>query len=84
MPRRAESSASGSLDVAAVGFQVNRSQRLEQRPLRRGQVSERLEVVTQAAGPVERPGAERVHELILLDQAILESEQTEEEVMAGC
>src|SRR5208282_2668243 len=70
-----------------------------ERPVREGQVhqqglefgagAEGVEVGVephkgQVAGPVERPGAERVHDLILLDQAILESEQTEEEVMAGC
>jgi hypothetical protein len=41
------------------------------------------EVVGQGAGLVERPGLEGGHELDLVDQPILEGEQSEEQVAVG-
>ena len=71
------------LHVAAVGFQVNRGQRLQQRPLGGGQVAAGFQVVGQAPGLVERPGLEGGHELALVDEPVLEREQSEEEMAVG-
>ena len=71
------------LHVAAVGFQVNLGQRLQQRPLGAGQVAAGFQVVGQAPGLVERPGLEGGHELALVDEPVLKREQSEEEMAVG-
>ena len=71
------------LDVAAVGFEVDLGQRLQQRPLGGGQVAAGFQVVGQAPGLVERPGLEGGHELALVDDPVLEGEQSEEEMAVG-
>ena len=61
------------LDVAAVRFQVNLGQTLQQCPLRAGQVAAGFQVVGQTAGLVERPGLEGGQELALVDDPALEA-----------
>ena len=85
LPRRLAGRHRGEalLDVAAVGFQVNLGQRLQQRPLGGGQVASGLQMVGQALGLVERPGLEGGDELALVDDAVLKCEQSEEQMAVG-
>ncbi len=71
------------LHVAAMGFQVNRSQRFQQRPLGGGEVASGFQVVGQAPGLLERPGLEGGHKLALVDDPVLQREQSEEEMAIG-
>ena len=68
------------LDVAPMRFQVDLGQRLQQRPLGTGQVAASFQVVGQALGLVERPGLEGGDKLALVDQAVLQGEQSEKEM----
>ena len=85
LPRRFAGRNRGEafLHVAAVRFQVNRGQPLQQRPLGGGEVAAGFQVVGQAPGLVERPGLEGGHELALVDEPVLEREQSEEEMAIG-
>ena len=72
------------LDVAAVLLEVQR------RRSPRGQLAgsasrspRAIEVVGQAPGLVAGPGLEGGHELALVDQAVLQCEQSEEEIAIG-
>ena len=58
-------------------------QNLERSPPGSGQIAPALEVVGQALRRVELPGPEGLHELPLIDQAVLEREQAEEQMAVG-
>jgi hypothetical protein len=58
-------------------------QRIQQRLLGARQVAAGFEVIGQAPGLVAGPGLEGGDELALVDQAVLEREQTEEEMSVG-
>ena len=66
-----------------MALQVERRQRLDGRALVGGQVAAGFQVVGQARGLVERPGLEGGHELDLVDQAVLQGEQSEKEMAVG-
>jgi hypothetical protein len=71
------------LHIAAMSLEVPRHQRLDGGAVLVVQVSSRGQVVGQALGPIERPGLERGHELDLVDDAVLEREQSKEEMAVG-
>ena len=58
-------------------------QGLDDRPLRGAELTQRDNVVGKGSGFVARPGLERVVELRLLDQAIVQREQSEEKMAIG-
>ena len=68
------------LDVAAVGLEMDIDEGLDQGPLGRGQLPALLEVVGQTPGFIQRPGLEGEHELGLVDDAVLERQQSEQEL----
>ena len=53
---------------------------LEQRPLGAAQVASRFKVLRQALGLVQRPGLEGMHELSLVDDPVLKSEQSQKQL----
>ncbi len=69
--------------VIAVPLEVLSGQRLDQAALLGVEVAEGLKVVVQGPGLVADPGVEGGHELDLVDQADLESQEAEEEVAVG-
>ena len=71
------------LDVAAVGLDMQAGDGLDGGPARRIEVPERDEVVGQGSGLVARPGVEGGDERALVDQAVLEGQQAEEQVAVG-
>ncbi len=71
------------LDVAAVPCEMPRRQRLDGGAVFVVQVAACLQMVGQAPGLVAGPCLEGGHELALVDQAVLEREQSEEEMAVG-
>ncbi len=69
-----------ALGLAVVGLEVDRGDGLDSRALPVGEVAERDEVIGQRLGVVGGPSPQAVRELVLVDQAILEGEQSEEQV----
>jgi len=59
---------------------VNLGQSLQKRPLGSGQLASGFQVVGQALGFVERPSLEGEHELPLVNNPVLECEQSKEEM----
>ncbi len=72
-----------SLSAAVVGLDVDRGDGLDSRALPLVEVPERDEVFGQRLGFVGGPGPHAVGELVLVDQAVLEGEQSEEQVAIG-
>ncbi len=66
-----------------MGLEVDRDEPLEQCPPGGIEVAAGFEVVGQAAGLVEGPGLEGGHELALVDDPILQREESEEEMTVG-
>jgi hypothetical protein len=71
------------LHVASVGFQMNLDESFEQAAPGPGQVAAGFQVVGQAPGLLERPRLERRDELTLVDDAVLQREQSEEQIAVG-
>jgi hypothetical protein len=69
--------------VAAVLLEVARHQRLDDGPVLRVEVAAGEEVLGQGPGTVAGPGLEGGDELALVDQAVLERQQAEEQVAVG-
>ena len=69
-------------DVAAVLLEVPRDQRLDRSRLLGVEVAAGDEVLGQGPGLVAGPGLEGGDELALVDQAVLQGEQAEEQVSA--
>ena len=68
------------LHVAAVGLDVHGRQGLDGGSLGGIEVPQGDQVIGQGSRLVARPGVERGDELSLLDQAVLQGQQAEEEV----
>ena len=68
------------LDLAAQGLDMQPGDGLDGGPARGIEVPEVDEVVGQRSGPVARPGGEGGEERPLVDQAVLEGKQAEEQV----
>jgi len=91
-PSRAQALASGAagrdrrqalLGVATVFFQMQPDHDVDRTALSLVQVSPAHEVAGQRPRLIERPGAECTEELILVDQPVLEPEQSKEQVAVG-
>jgi hypothetical protein len=71
------------LDVAPMGFDVDRRECLESRALGARQIAAGLQMVGQALRLVAGPGLEGGKKGALVDQAVLKSEESEEEMAVG-
>ena len=69
------------LGVAAVFFEMPRDQGIDRRTVVGVEIAAGDEVVGQAGRLSQRPGLEASDELDLVDQAVLEGEDTEKQVM---
>ena len=66
-----------------MGFEVNFGEGLQNRPRSARQVASSFQVSRQCLGLVHRPGLEGSDELCLTHQAVLKSEQPEEQIAIG-
>ena len=71
------------LHVAAVGVQVDLDKPFQQHSLGPVQVTARFQVVGQTVRLIQRPDLKCGHELALVDDPILQREQSEEEMAVG-
>ena len=68
-------------DVAPMPFEMSHDQGLNGHAIVRVQVSPFLEVIGQGSRLVTGPGVERGNKLSLLDQTVLQGEQTKKEIL---
>jgi hypothetical protein len=66
-----------------VAGEVGGGEALQQRPVRRVEMARRDEVVRQGAALVAGPGVKGGDQVRLVDQAVLEREQADEEIARG-